>query len=71
MQQNNAPVSERTYDYTLMDDSVLTGEHNTWLDLFEAIVEARGEKSPYDVPTEIWNGFLTFVFVLIPNVQSW
>jgi hypothetical protein len=63
-------LKESLPNYSLMDDRKLTGQYKTWIGLFEAVLEAQ--KSDVEKASiEIWNGFLVFVFVLIPSIQSW
>lgn len=54
-----------------LDPKYLEGEHQTWVALFEAVLEQRVRKDANEVSQEIWNGFVLMAFVLIPRVQSW
>jgi len=43
---------------------------STWIEILEAVLEARPKVDPNTVSASIWNAFLVFSLVLVPCVQG-
>ena len=43
---------------------------STWIEILEAVLEARTKVDPNTVSASIWNAFLVFSLVLVPCVQG-